>query len=115
MCYNHLKKEVRQIFIKMNYVRMAIEIESPEQHGYENIKYNLTESSITDMKLGDLKIDLQELVIAYGDHIGHLKLRELIAKEEGVQADDILLTAGAAMALFIISTTLLGKNDGFIS
>lgn len=98
----------------MNYVRMPIEIESPEQIGYENIKYNLTESSVTDLKLGDLNINLQELVIAYGDHIGHPKLRELIAKEAGVQVDDVLLTAGAATALFIVSTSLLGKNDGLL-
>ena len=98
----------------MNYVRMPIEIESPEQIGYENIKYNLTESSITDRKLGDLKINLEELIVAYGDHIGHLKLRELIAQDAGVHADDVLLTAGAAMALFIISTSLLGKGDGLL-
>jgi aspartate/methionine/tyrosine aminotransferase len=95
----------------MNYVRMPIESESPEQMGYENIKFNLTESSVTDMKLGDLDINLQELVVCYGDHVGHPKLRELIAKDAGVQADDVLLTAGAATALFIISTSLLGKND----
>jgi aspartate/methionine/tyrosine aminotransferase len=90
---------------------MPIEIESPEQMGYENIKFNLTESSVTDMKLGDLNLNLQELVLAYGDHIGHPKLRELIAKEASVQIDDVLLTAGAATALFIVSTSLLGKDD----
>ena len=90
---------------------MPIEIEAPEQIGYENIKFNLTESSVTDMKLGDVNINLQELIIAYGDHIGHRQLRQLIAKDAGVQADDVLLTAGAAAALFIISTSLLGKND----
>lgn len=90
---------------------MPIEIESPEQFGYENIKYNLTESSVTDLKLGDLSLNLQELVVSYGDHIGLPKLRQLIADEAGVQVEDVLLTAGAAMALFIISTSLLGKND----
>jgi aspartate/methionine/tyrosine aminotransferase len=90
---------------------MPIEIESPEQIGYENIKFNLTESSVTDIKLGDLNLNLEELVIAYGDHIGHEKLRKLIAQEAGVKIDDVLLTAGAATALFIISTSLLGKND----
>ena len=99
---------------KMNYVRMPIEIESPEQIGYENIKYNLTESSVTDMKLGDLSLNLQELVVAYGDHIGHPKLRQLIAKEAGVEIEDVLLTTGAATALFIISTSLLSKNDGLL-
>ncbi|CAF1638878.1 unnamed protein product [Rotaria magnacalcarata] len=95
----------------MNYVRMPIEIESPEQMGYENLKFNLTESSVTDMKLGNLNINLQELIIAYGDHSGHQKLRELIAKDAGVQVDDVLLTTGAVTALFIVSTSLLGKND----
>ena len=98
----------------MNYVRMPIEIESPEQMGYENLKFNLTESSITDMKLGDLNLNLEELVIAYGDHIGHPKLRELIANDAGVQVEDVLLTAGAATALFIVSTSLLGKDDRLI-
>lgn len=82
-----------------------------EQIVYENIKYNLTESSVTDMKLGDLNLNLQGLVIAYGDHIGHPKLRELIANEASVHVADVLLTAGAATALFIVSTSLLGKND----
>ena len=95
----------------MNYVRMPIEIESPEQIGYDHIKYNLLESSIADMKLGDLNLHLEELVLAYGNHVGHPKLRELIAKDAGVRPDDVLLTAGAANALFIVSTSLLGKDD----
>ena len=95
----------------MNYVRMPIEIESPEQIGYDNIQYNLVESSMTDVKLGDLNLNLGELVLAYGDHFGHPKLRELIAKDAGVRPDDVLLTAGAVNALFIVSTSLLGKND----
>ena len=90
---------------------MPIEIESPEQIGYENIQYNLTESSVTDIKLGDLQLNLEELVIAYGDHVGHPRLRALIAQDAGVQPDDVLLTSGAATALFIVSTTLLGKGD----
>uniref|UniRef100_A0AC34F6P1 Aminotransferase class I/classII domain-containing protein n=1 Tax=Panagrolaimus sp. ES5 TaxID=591445 RepID=A0AC34F6P1_9BILA len=98
----------------MNYVRMPIEIESPEQMGYDNLEYNLTESSVTDMKLGDLNLNLQDLIVAYGDHIGHPKLRQLIAEEAGVKADDVLITTGAAMALFIVSTTLLGKGDKLI-
>lgn len=95
----------------MKYVRMPIEIESPEQMGYENVKYNLTESSFSDTKLGDLNLDLKELLLCYGDHVGHRKLRELIAKDAGVSPDEVLLTSGAATALFIISTALLEKGD----
>lgn len=53
--------------------------------GYENIKYNLTESSFTDMKFNDLKIDLSKLVVAYGDHAGHKGLRNLILENSGLK------------------------------
>ena len=98
----------------MNYKRMLIEIESPEQMGYNSIKNNLTESSLTDQKLSDLNLDINKLVLAYGHHQGHLQLRELIATENNVNPDDVLITAGAASALFIVSTSLLEKGDSII-
>jgi aspartate/methionine/tyrosine aminotransferase len=100
---------------KMKYVRMPIEIESPEQMGYSSIKHNLTESSYTDTIFKDLDLNLNELVICYGDHVGHKNLRELIANESKLtKADDVLLTVGAASALFMISTSLLEKDDELI-
>ena len=42
----------------MQYRRMPIEVESPEQLGYDKIKYNLTESSYADMAFGDLGLEL---------------------------------------------------------
>ncbi len=98
----------------MKYVRMPIEIESPEQLGYENVKYNLTESSFADASLGSLDLDLRSLVLCYGDHQGNRALRELIAAESGVTADDVLITAGAAAALFVIATSLLGPGDHMV-
>ncbi len=97
----------------MKYVRMPIEIESPEEMGYSTIRYNLTESSFADARVNDLGlgIDFEKLLLCYGDHRGKLELRQLIAQEAGVQADDVLLTPGAAPALFIIATTLLEKGD----
>lgn len=32
----------------MKYERMPIELEAPEEYGYDKIKYNLFESSIAD-------------------------------------------------------------------
>lgn len=93
---------------------MPIEIESPEQIGYENVKYNLTESSITDMCLGDIDIDLNKLILCYGDHVGKYELRELIAKEYNLNADNVLMTVGAAAALFIINTSILDKDSHLI-
>lgn len=96
----------------MKYVRMPIEIESPEQMGYSSIKYNLTESSVHDAVLDDLAIDLKGLVLCYGDHKGLPELRELIASEhEGIDKEDVLITAGAATALFIVNTSLLETNS----
>ena len=100
----------------MKYVRMPIEEESPEQLGYETIRYNLSESSVRDRSLSDLGVELEDMVLFYGDHVGHPGLRELIAAAGGggVGVDEVLVTAGAAAALFIIATTLLGKGDHLV-
>ena len=95
----------------MRYVRMPIEIESPEQMGYANLECNLTESSFADAVIDDLAIDLSGLTVAYTDHVGHPGLRQLIADSSAVAADDVLLVAGAAAGLFIISTSLLSAGD----
>ncbi len=102
----------------MKYVRMPIEVESPEQLGYNTIKCNLTESSFRDSVLNQLNVSLNDLVLCYGDHLGQPKLRELIANDAFTQkklnANEVLITVGAAAALFIISTTLLEADDELI-
>ena len=99
----------------LTYRRMAIEVESPEQLGYEKIKYNLTESSVTDTVWDELDLDLKGLVLCYGDHLGNPALREQVAGESSaITTDQVLVTAGAAAALFIINTTLLSKGDHMI-
>jgi aspartate/methionine/tyrosine aminotransferase len=90
---------------------MPIEIESPEQFGYERIKYNLAESSVTDLKFSSLGLNLEDLVLAYGDHRGKLELRQALALESNLSPDDVLLTPGAAAALFIIHSSLLTPNS----
>jgi aspartate/methionine/tyrosine aminotransferase len=98
-------------FKRMLYKRMPIEIEAPEGFGYENIDCNLSESSFTDQKFGDLGININDLVLLYGDHKGKIELRELIVRDTNLSPDDVLVTSGAATALFIIATSLLNKND----
>jgi aspartate/methionine/tyrosine aminotransferase len=96
----------------MRYRRMPIEIESPEQFGYDRIDCNLTESSVSDRVLGDLQLDLSRLLLCYGDHIGAPGLRAAIVEdEEGVSPDDVLVTTGAATALFLIATAILEPGD----
>lgn len=67
----------------MQYKRMPIEVESPEQMGYDKIRNNLSESSYTDtwFKSLDISADLHQLILAYGPHAGHEGIRHLIARE----------------------------------
>ena len=98
----------------MLYKRMPIEIEAPEGYGYENIDCNLSESSFTDQRLSELGISIDELLLLYGDHKGKPDLRELIASAIDLPGDDVLVTPGAAAALFIIATSLLDKGDNMV-
>ena len=98
----------------VHYRRTPIEIESPEQLGYSTIRNNLAESSFTDMRLADYSVeaDLGGMLLPYGDHLGAERLRALIVEgDETLTAGDVLVTAGAASALFIIATALLGTGD----
>ncbi len=99
----------------MRYVRMPIEVESPEEYGYARIRFNLSESSIADQKLSDLGLTIPDLPLLYGEHRGRIRLRELIAAEgQGLSPDDVLITTGAAGALFIIATALLRPQDHLV-
>lgn len=98
----------------MKYIRMPIELESPEQLGYDTIRYNLSESSVADRKLGELKPDLDDIVLCYGDHQGSPDLRAAVARLGGMSAGDVLITAGASSALFIIATSLLKTGDHIV-
>ena len=65
---------------------MPIEIESPEELGYGAIDCNLAESSFRDQRLADLDVavDVDELLLAYGDHLGDPDLRRAVADQAGV-------------------------------
>lgn len=96
----------------MRYRRMPIEVESPEQLGYSTIQYNLAESSVTDVRFSELALDLNDLVLAYGDHLGKPELRALLTSgAPPLHPDHVLLTVGAAAALFIVATSLLQPGD----
>jgi aspartate/methionine/tyrosine aminotransferase len=113
----------------MLYRRMPIEVESPEQMGYETIRNNLSESSYTDALFRDFPpgADLGNLALCYGSHQGHEGLRGLLVKDamrhggggsarehSPLTNDDVLLTMGAAGALFILATSLLEKEDELV-
>jgi aspartate/methionine/tyrosine aminotransferase len=94
---------------------MPIEKESPEEVGYDSIRYNLAESSVTDLKFEELNLRLDNLKLEYIAHRGSAALRkEIVAGHGGLTENDVLVTNGAAGALFIINTALLDKEDHMI-
>ncbi|MEP6736378.1 MAG: aminotransferase class I/II-fold pyridoxal phosphate-dependent enzyme [Chryseolinea sp.] len=98
----------------MKYRRMPIEVEAPEGIGYDNIECNLSESSFTDQRLSALGIQVEDLLLFYGDHYGKPELRSIVAAQSGVNEKHVLITPGAAPALFIVATSLLEKGDHII-
>src|SRR5205807_2071144 len=51
---------------------------------------------------------LEDLLLCYGDHLGDPILRDAVAAGgEGLHADDVIVTPGAAAALFATATSLL--------
>src|SRR6476659_2616224 len=98
----------------MKFRRMPIEIDSPEELGYDTIANNLSESSFSDMRLADHGIDSEvgDLLLQYGDHLGLPRLREEIAGDaDELAPDDVLVTAGAAAGLFIAASALVQPGD----
>ena len=99
----------------MKYTRMPIEKESPEQFGYDKIKNNLTETSVRDRNIKDLGLVIDDLLLPYGDHFGYKPMRELIAKQSGIEDPDcVIVTAGAASALFLVASSLLEPGSHMI-
>jgi len=91
---------------------MPIEAESPEQFGYERIRFNLAESSVSDVLLDELEVDLRGLILRYGDHLGAPELRAAIAADgPGLDPGDVIVTPGVAAALFIVATSILQPGD----
>ena len=97
----------------MQYQRMTIEKEAPEEVGV-SIQYNLSESAVSDQTLDSLGIKIpSSTVLTYTEHMGSHGIRSLVAQSYhgSVTAEDVLVTAGASTALFIINTALLGPHD----
>jgi len=95
---------------------MTIEKEAPEEVGVA-IKYNLSESAVSDQTLDSLGIKIpSDTVLTYTEHKGSHKIRSLVAEtcNDLVTAEDVLVTAGASTSLFIIKTAILGPQDHVI-
>lgn len=94
---------------------MPIEVESPEEMGYSTIHCNLAESSVRDRTIGELNIDLSKVLMNYGHHRGLPELQRAVCENSSIlNHEHVLITAGAAQALYLIATTLLSPEDHLI-
>ena len=82
----------------------------------ETVRYDLAESVGPDLRLGDLlaaagDADLGDLMLGYRTAEGDARLREIIAEQHGVTADDVVITVGGMQALFLIAFILCDPGD----
>ena len=82
--------------------------------------HNLGESTSQDLRLGELLdeatlAELAELRLGYGSSLGLAALREEIARDCGVAPGEVLVTTGAALALFLVALELCrGAEDEIV-
>ena len=78
-------------------------------------RYDVGESAVKFLKVADLGIDLSEVELRYGHHTGRPELRALAAEEyEGLTPSQVLVTSGAAEAIFAIVAAVAGPGDHVI-
>ncbi|MBY8996298.1 MAG: aminotransferase class I/II-fold pyridoxal phosphate-dependent enzyme [Candidatus Thorarchaeota archaeon] len=97
----------------MTFDRMPLEIWF-DDYQFE-VDYDIGESGTKFQTVRELSIDLNEVELRYGYHVGHPILRKEIAKQyEGNSIDNVAVTTGASEANFAIIAHLVGPKDNII-
>ncbi|MHA1908924.1 MAG: aminotransferase class I/II-fold pyridoxal phosphate-dependent enzyme [Candidatus Thorarchaeota archaeon] len=79
------------------------------------VDYDIGESGMKFFSLKELNIDLNEVELRYGYHVGHPKLRSLIAEQyPGMLAENVAVTTGASESNFCVIAHLVGPDDHMI-
>ncbi|WP_211275425.1 pyridoxal phosphate-dependent aminotransferase [Actinoplanes rectilineatus] len=78
-----------------------------------HVRYDLAESTSPPLTVGDLASgeELAGLTLGYGTSRGDPELRELIAAATGVRADQVLVTAGAIDAMFLVAQATVEPGE----
>jgi aspartate/methionine/tyrosine aminotransferase len=76
------------------------------------IDYDIGESAVKCLSLGDIDIDPRNIVFRYGHHRGKPELRERIAAQyDGFTPDQVVATTGASEANFCVVSALVKPGD----
>jgi aspartate/methionine/tyrosine aminotransferase len=93
--------------------RMSLE-EWFDKYQYR-VRFDVGESAVKFLKVRDLGLDLSEIDLRYGHHLGRPDLRAEIAKEyDGLSGDHVLVTSGGAEGIFAITAALVRPGDHVI-
>ena len=94
----------------MWFQRMALE-DWFDTYQYE-IDYDIGESAVKCLTLGDIDIDPKNILLRYGHHKGRPDLREAVAAQyEGFSRDEVIVTSGASEANFCVVSALVRPGD----
>lgn len=122
--YTHVTSSITNVFIDvmsilsslvngMVFERMPLEIWFDE-YQFE-VDYDIGESGMKFLSVKDLGIDLNEVELRYGYHLGHPDLRKEIAKQySGMAMDNVAVTTGASEGNFAVIGHLVGSKDHMI-
>jgi aspartate/methionine/tyrosine aminotransferase len=94
----------------MWFQRMALE-DWFDTYQFE-IDYDIGESAVKCLSLGDIDIDPKSILLRYGHHKGRPDLREAVASQyEGFSGDEVIVTSGASEANFCVVSALVKPKD----
>jgi len=97
----------------MWFKRMSLE-DWFDAHQYRT-RFDVGESAVKFVKLGELGLDLRSIPLRYGYHTGQPALREQIVQDyPGLAPDEVLVTSGGAEAIFAITAALVKPGDHVI-
>jgi aspartate/methionine/tyrosine aminotransferase len=97
----------------MVFTRMPLEIWFDEYQF--KVDYDIGESGTKFLSLKDVGLDLNEVELRYGYHLGHPELRNEIAKQyRGMKGDNVAVTTGASEGNFAVIGHLVGSKDHLI-
>ena len=79
------------------------------------VDYDIGESGTKFLTVRELDMNLNDVELRYGYHVGHPSLRKEIAKQyKGKSLDNVAVTTGASEANFAIIAQLVGPKDNLI-
>ncbi|MHA2225297.1 MAG: aminotransferase class I/II-fold pyridoxal phosphate-dependent enzyme [Candidatus Hodarchaeales archaeon] len=97
----------------MTFKRMLLE-EWFDKYQFE-VDYDIGESGVKFLKLGELNLDLADVELRYTPHLGNPELREMIAHfYANLSWENIAVTTGAAESIFSSIASLTERGDHVI-